>query len=168
MTAATGTSRSTSVFQVLLAAAAAATLMFALNACQPADRAVAGKRVEAKWAERQLLFVGDPERGNIRVFHLRAAPLQVGELRAPGRNGVRDIAIDAPGQRIWVLGDAAVYLHDARSFSLVRRIPVSTPGFAALHLDTAGTPLLLNGDGAVAARIDTSQLSLESLRVARR
>ncbi|MDQ5959214.1 MAG: hypothetical protein QG592_293, partial [Pseudomonadota bacterium] len=52
MTAATGSLGSRGLFRltsVLTSAFVAAVLTFSLAACQPADRAVVQKRVEAKW-----------------------------------------------------------------------------------------------------------------------
>ena len=166
MNAATGTSPLTSVSQPLLAMAAAAALMLALNACQPADRAAVEKRVEAKWEDRQLLFVGDAGRGQVKVFHLRAAPQYVGELRAPGRMAVQDIRVDPTGGRIWVLGDAAVYVHDARSFSLIRRIPLPSSEVARLELDEAGSPLLISSAGSIVGRVEPLTLSAQPRRLA--
>jgi hypothetical protein len=145
-----------------------AVLSLLLAACAADERIVAGKRVETRWAERQLLFVGDDRTGLVRVFHLRAAPLLVGELRAPGRAAVRGIAVDGGRGRIWVLADAAVYLHDARSYALVRRIPLPSAAVTQLVLDAAGVPLLQGGDGETLARIDTSILAVESLQLAGR
>ena len=154
MTAATGTS-------LLQSALMGAVLAISLAACQPAERAAATKRVEAKWADRQMLFVGDNRVGAVRVFHMRAAPALIGELRAPGREAVRDIAIDPAANRIWVLGDGAVYLHDAQRFSLVRRIPGVGSGAERLALGAAGAPLLIAADGTQTATIDPLTLSLQ-------
>ena len=158
MTAATGSSPFSST---LAAAFAAAALTFAFTACQPANPAKIGKRVEAKWVDRQLLFVGDSRQGAIRVFHMRASPLQVAEIRAPGRDTVRDIALDPAAGRIWVLGDGAVFLHDARTFSLVRRIPGAGSASTRLALDAGGAPLLLDADGVQLARVDPATLFLQ-------
>ena len=144
----------------------AATLTLSLTACLPADGAAMHKRVEAKWIDRQLLFVGDPRLGTVRVYHLRAAPLLVAELRAPGRNTVRDISLDTAGNRIWVLGDGAVYLHDARTFSLVKRIPAVGSGTVRLALDAAGAPLLIAENGTQLARIDPVSLAVQRQQLA--
>lgn len=149
---------------VVAAMVAAATLFLA--ACQPGENAGAGKRVEARWVDRQLLFVGDARLGTVRVYHLRAAPLLVGEMRAAGRDAIRDILVDATAGRVWVLGDGAVYLHDARSFALVRRIPAVGAGAMRLALGDDGAPLLVAGDGALLARIDPASLSVERQLVA--
>lgn len=165
MTAATGTSPLASLTQYLPAMAAVATLI-ALNACQPVDRAAMEKRIEAKWEARQLLFVGDARRGQVRVFHLRAAPQYVGELRAPTRMAVRDIRVDPAGRHIWVLSDAAVYVHDARSFSLIRRIPLPGGEVVRLELDEAGGPLLISSAGRIVGRVEAMTLSAQPVRVA--
>ncbi len=146
---------------VLASALAAAVLMISLAACEPADRAVTQKRVEAKWVDRQLLFVGDQRLGTVRIYHLRAAPLMVAELRAPGRNEVRDISLDPANGRIWVLGDGALYLHDANTYSLVKRIPAVGSGIERIALDATGAPLLIAGDGSQLARIDLPTLTVQ-------
>lgn len=165
MTAETGSNR---LLSVLCSATFAVALMLSLNACQPADRAVAQKRVEAKWADRQLLLMGDAQLGTVRVYHLRASPQLIAELRAPGRNEVRDISIDAANNRIWVLGDGAVYLHDGRTFSLVKRIPAVGSGTARMALDAGGAPLLIAENGAQLARIDPATYSVERQQFADR
>lgn len=159
MTAQTGTRRGLAAGSSLFLA----TLLLALAACRPAAEVTNGKRVEAKWEERQLLIVGDERSGTARIFHTRAAPALIGELRAPGRNAVRDIRIDAARGRIWVLGDAAVYLHDARSGSVIRRIPAAAQ---RLELDHGGAPRLLADDGSLLARVDPSTFSVERQRLA--
>lgn len=165
MTAATG---STLPQSALTLVALATALMLSLAACQPADRAMAQKRIEAKWVDRQLLFVGDGRLGTVRVYHLRAAPVMIAELRAQGRSEVRDIALDTAGNRIWVLGDGAVYLHDGRSFSLVKRIPAVGSGTARMALDAAGAPLLIADNGTQLARIDPETLVVERQQLAGR
>lgn len=163
MAAATGLSTLQSTLSATLLAA---TLTFAFTACQPADPAHIGKRVEAKWVDRQLLFVADSRQGSVRVFHMRASPLQVAEIRAPGRNGVRDIALDTAAGRIWVLGEGAVYLHDARSFSLVRRIPGVGSEVTRIALEASGAPLLIGADGVQLTRIDPATLYLQHQQLA--
>lgn len=161
MTAASGT---TLVQSALFGAA----LTFALVACQPAANAPVEKRVEAKWVDRQMLFVGDNLVGGVRVFHLRAAPQLIGELRAPGRGEVRDILLDSAANRIWVLGDGAVWLHDAQRFSLIRRIAAPGSRNERLALDAAGGVLLVAADGTQTGSIDPQTLSLQRSRLARR
>lgn len=143
-----------------------ATTLLTLNACRPEGAAVVGKRVEAKWEARQLLAVGDERTGIVRIFHLRTAPALIGELRAPGRAAVRDIRFDETRGRIWVLGDAAVYLHDARTWSLIRRIPAPAAAAQRLDLEPSGAPRLLAEDGTVLARIEPVGFSVERLRLA--
>jgi hypothetical protein len=160
MTAATG-------FTLLQSALFGAVLAFSLVACQPAEHAVAVKRIEAKWVDRQLLFIGDNRLGVVRVFHMRSAPQLVAEMRTPGRNEVRDIALDPAGGRLWVLGDGAVYLHDAKTFSLIRRIPAVGSGNERLALDASGRVLLVAADGVQTATIDPVSLSLQRLQLVR-
>ncbi|MBI2307057.1 MAG: hypothetical protein HYU78_07100 [Rhodocyclales bacterium] len=144
-----------------------ATTLLTLNACRPEGAAAIGKRIEAKWEARQLLVVGDGQTGIVRIFHTRAAPVLIGELRAPGRASVRDIRIDEAHGRIWVLGETAVYLHDARSGSLIRRIPASAAAATQrLELETSGALRLLAEDGTVLARVEPTGFSVEPLRLA--
>ncbi len=157
MNAATGSFR----FQSVLFGA---VLGLVLAACHPANPGAMAKRVEATWAERQLLFVADPSLGTVRVFHLRAAPQLIAELRAPGRSEVRDIAIDAGRGRIWVLGDGAVYLHDARSFSLVKRFPGVGANAGRLALSPGGTSTVFDTAGAALLTIDPATLIAASPR----
>lgn len=142
-----------------------AVLGLALAACHPANPAAMAKRVEAKWAERQLLFIGDPRLGTVRVFHLRAAPQLIAELRAPGRSEVRDIGIDAERGRVWVLGDGAVYLHDARSFSLVKRFAGLEGGAARLALGKGGALSVTDVTGRELLNIDPMTLIVASSRL---
>lgn len=167
MTAQTGTRRGLAAGSSLFLAAFMLTL--ALAACRPAADVVHGngKRIEAKWEARQLLIVGDDRTGIARIFHTRAAPSLIGELRAPGRKAVRDIRIDEARGRIWVLGEAAVYLHDARSWTLIRSIAAPVAAVERLELDGAGAPQLLAEDGSVVARINPAAgFGVERLRLA--
>lgn len=163
MTALTGTRRG---FAATGSSLFLATLLLALAACRPAGDAAIGKRVEVEWKERQLLFVGDARSGNARIFHMRAAPLLIGEMRAPDRTAVRDLRIDRERQRVWILGEAAVYVHDARSWSLVRRIAAPAAAAERLDLDADGAPLLLGGDGRTLARIEPARFAVETFRLA--
>ncbi len=143
-----------------------ATFALALAACNPAADTLAGKRVEIKWEERQLLIVGDDRTGIARVFHTRSAPLLVGEMRAPQRAAVRDMRIDPARQRVWILGDGALYLHDARSWSLIRRVALPATGDLRLELDDAGAPLLLGSEGRTIARVEPVHFTIEAFRLA--
>jgi len=163
MTTLTGTRRGFAAFGSAFLLAA---LLTSMTACRPAGNAVAGKHAEAKWAERQLLVIGDRRTGIARVFHTRAAPLLIGELRAPGRREVRDLRIDPQRNRIWVLGETGVDLHDATTWSLIRRVSAPVAGTETLRLDGTGAPLLLGEDGRALARIDPQHLTIERLRLA--
>lgn len=143
-----------------------ATLLLAVAACRPAANEIIGKRVEIKWEERQLLFVGDPRTGIARVFHMRAAPLLVGEMRAPGRTAVHDIRIDKARERVWVLGSDALYAHDARTWSVLRRVQAPVADSARLELDSGGAPLLIGNDGLAIARVEPTHFTVEAFRLA--
>lgn len=134
-------------------------------ACQPAGHNALPHRVEAKWPERQLLLVGDDASGSVRVFHLRAAPQAIAEIRTPTRAATRDIAIDEKAGRIWILGDGALFLHDGRSFSLIRRIPLAGDG-RRLALAADGSPRIIDSDGSELTIIDASHLYARRAEVA--
>lgn len=162
MTAPTATRRGSAAGLTL----ALATLLFAVAACRPVGEIATGKHIEVQWEERQLLLVGDARTGSARVFHMRAAPLLIGEMRAPGRTAVRDIRIDAARQRVWILGEAAVYVHDARTWSLIRRIPAPAAAAERLELAADGAPLLIGDDGRRLARIEPMHFTVETVRLA--
>ena len=140
MTAATGTT-------LLQSALTGAALAIFLAACQPADPAAAIKRVEAKWVDRQMLFVGDNRVGAPSAsFHTRSAPQLVGELRAPGRGR----CVTSPSTR---RPTASGCWEMARSICAMRNAfadpPHSGGGQARrLALDASGRPLLIAADGA--------------------
>ena len=137
-----------------------------LAACQPTNPVVMPKRVEIKWADRQLLFIGDERLGTVRVFHTRAAPLLITEINAPDRTSVRDLAIDAQSRRIWILGDGAVYLHDAQTYSLIRKVAGVGSAAVRLMLDTNGAPQLMASDGSRLASIDPASLLVQHRKLA--
>lgn len=143
-----------------------ATLLLAIAACRPATNEIIGKRVEIKWEERQLLIIAGPNTGIARVFHMRAAPLLVGEMRAPGRSAVHDIRIDKARERVWVLGGDALYAHDARTWSVLRRVEAPVADSARLELDAAGAPLLIGSDGRAIARVEPAHFTVEAFRLA--
>lgn len=76
-------------------------------------------------AARQVLFVAQPD-GAVRVLHLRNTVGELGMLRAPQRHRVLDVALDASGHRLWVLGDDAAYCYDAYSLRLIERSELVT------------------------------------------
>jgi len=163
MTTLTGTRRGFAAFG---SAFLLASLLTALTACRIDGEAAAVNHAEVKWAERQLLVIGDRRTGTARVFHMRAAPLLIGELRAPGRQEVRDIRIDPQRNRIWVLGESTLDLHDGSSWSLIRRIGAPAASASGLRLDGTGSPLLLGSGGRAIARVDAQHLTVEWLRLA--
>jgi len=138
-------------------------LVLLTAACQPAGHDALPQRVEAKWPERQLLLVGDDASGSVRVFHLRAAPLAIAEIRTPTRAATRDIAIDAAAGRIWILGDGALFLHDGRSFSPIRRIPLAGNG-RRLALAADGSPHVFASDGSAIALVTPDPTRLYARR----
>lgn len=76
---------------------------------------------------RQVMFMAQND-GSVRALHLRNTVGELGVLRAPERRAVRDIALDASGQHLWVLGDDATYHYDAISLKLIQRTPLSSQG----------------------------------------
>ncbi|MEN3110643.1 hypothetical protein ACFONG_02180 [Uliginosibacterium paludis] len=83
--------------------------------------------VQAIDASRQVLFLAQAD-GAVRALHLRHTVGELGMLRAPARREVRDLALDASGRHLWVLGDDATYHYDAWSLKLIERKALSLPG----------------------------------------
>jgi hypothetical protein len=92
------------------------------------------------------LFVADSRNGQVRVFDLRNGPVMRAMLIAPARRTVLGLRLDAAGERLWVLGNDALYAYDARSLVLQRQLalPTNTAAARALDLLEDGTPLLVS------------------------
>lgn len=105
-------------------------------------RSGAAEQHQARWPEEQLLFVADDRNGWVRVFDLRNGMTPRAVLTATGRRVVRDMALDTRRDRLWVLGDDALYAYDARGQALRQRWAVSSN-------TGPGRRLALAEDGAV-------------------
>lgn len=136
-----------------------------LAACRPVGEIGATKRIEVRWAERQMLFVADERVGQVRIFHTRAAPILIGTLHAPGRHAVRDLKLDVARNRLWVLGDGDVQVHDLSDWRRARRYAVPVAGAAALSVGDDGRAHLLAGDGSLLATLDDGPQVAERLPV---
>lgn len=98
---------------------------------------------------RQMLFVAQAD-GSVRALLLRHTVSEVATLRAPQRSAVRDLALDADGRVLWVLGDDATYRYDAVRLTLLERRELSAPDRVAFarnasqlaRLDTEPGPQL--------------------------
>lgn len=142
-----------SVCQYLLLALS----VFVLTACLPAERANPRQMV-VEWPEKHLLFIADERIGSVRAFHLGAgAPVFAAQTRNFERSTVRDIKLDPVRGQLWVLGADGVYLHDAQSLSLQRRIPLDARDVAELRIEDGGVILLASG-GVMLGRIDVTTL----------
>jgi len=102
----------------------------------------AAEQHQALWREEQLLFVADGRNGWVRVFDLRNGMTPRAVLMAPPRHAVLDMALDSPRNRLWVLGDDALYAYDAHDLALRQRLAL--PGNTG-----PGRRLELAGDGSV-------------------
>lgn len=101
-----------------------------------------GQRV-IEWRNADRLFLGDARNGVVRVFDTRNGPVPYGQLNARERHSVRDMQFDPAKARLWVLGDDALYLYDARLLVLVERYALPFEGEAWLELDAGKTGVTL-------------------------
>ena len=74
-----------------------------------------------EWREADRLFLADARNGLVRVFDTRNGPVPYGQLTARERRSVRDMQLDESAAHLWVLGDDAVYVYDARMLMLLER-----------------------------------------------
>lgn len=102
-----------------------------------------GQRV-VEWPESDRLFLADARNGMVRVFDTRNGPVPYGQLLARERHAVRDMQLDPERARLWVLGDDAVYLYDARLLMLVERqaLPPENEDWQGLEVAGAGVTLV--------------------------
>lgn len=94
-----------------------------LLAALPACGGPPGQR-DIHWREADRLYLADARNGLVRVFDTRNGPVPCGQLTAKERRSVRDMQLDERAARLWVLGDDALYLYDARLLMLVERRPL--------------------------------------------
>lgn len=99
-----------------------------------------------EWSEEHLLFVADDRNGWVRVFDLRNGMTPRAVLTAPGRRAVLDLALDARRERLWVLGDDALYVYDACGLVASQRlaVPANTGPGRRLELAMDGSVYLLD------------------------
>lgn len=129
-------------------------------ACLPADRAMPRQMV-VEWAEKRLVFVADERIGSVRAFSLGSgAPVLVAQTRTFERSTVRDIKLDAARRQLWVLGADDVYVHDAQSLTLLKRIPLEARDVSEMRIEDGDVTLLTTGK-IILGRIDmTTRVAL--------
>lgn len=74
-------------------------------------------------AQRKVLFKATAD-GGVQVLSLRNGVSELAVLRDPGRHVVHDIALDAEGRTLWVLGEHSAYRYDARSLRPLASVPM--------------------------------------------
>lgn len=94
-----------------------------LLAVLPACGGPPGQR-DIHWREADRLYLAGARNGVVRVFDTRNGPVPYGQLTAKERRSVRDMQLDERAARLWVLGDDALYVYDARLLMLVERRPL--------------------------------------------
>jgi len=105
-------------------------------------------------ASRQILFLAQTD-GSVRALHLRNTIGELGVMRNAARHEVRDIALDASGHHLWVLGDDATYHYDARSLKLIERTPLDDPErLAFARVDAASATLAPVSQSGLLSRRD--------------
>jgi len=134
-----------------------ALLIPLLAACLPAERANPRQMI-VEWPEQHLVFMADERIGSVRAFHLAGgAPVLAAQTRVFERSTVRDIKLDASRGQLWVLGADGVYVHDAHSLALRKRIPLDARDAAEMRVENGGI-VLLASDQVVLGRIDAASL----------
>lgn len=132
-------------------------LISLLAACQPAARENPRQMI-VEWPEKRLVFIADERIGSVRAFQVGAgAPVLAAQTRGFERSSVRDIKLDAARRQLWVLGADGVYVHDAQSLVLRKRIPLDARDVAGLRIENGGVALLAAGD-VLLGRVDTATL----------
>ena len=113
-------------------------LCLLLAACGgPADQRV------IEWREADRLFLADARNGIVRVFDTRNGPVPCAQLNARERHAVRDMQLDLPRARLWVLGDDALYLYDARLLMLIGRHELAPEDGGRLEIEVAAAGVTL-------------------------
>lgn len=87
-------------------------------------RAMATPATQALDSSRQVMFIARPD-GSVQALHLRHTVAELGVLREPDRHAIRELALDASGAHLWVLGENTVWHYDARSLKLLGRSPLA-------------------------------------------
>ncbi|GAB2904292.1 hypothetical protein GCM10027046_37260 [Uliginosibacterium flavum] len=114
----------TRLSSIRLPIAAALALLALVTLAARHAPATPDTRPQAFDASRQLLFVAHAGDGAVRVLNLRNTIGEIGTLRAPARHQVHELKLDTNGRQLWVLGDDAVYCHDAVSLRMISRTPL--------------------------------------------
>jgi len=109
---------------------------YLLVACQSADQLIAAQRV-VEWPEQHLVYIADSRTGQVRSFFLgNGAPVFFAQTRSAQRTSVRDLRLDSQHNQLWVLGDDAVDIYEARGLVLQKRLPRNAQNASVLGIDT--------------------------------
>lgn len=73
--------------------------------------------------QRKVLFKATAD-GGVQVLSLRNGISELAVLRDPSRLAVHDIALDAGGHTLWVLGEHSAWRYDAHSLRPLSRVQV--------------------------------------------
>jgi hypothetical protein len=136
-------------------------LLSLLAACQPINQ-VSSRQKVIDWPEQRLVFVADGWSGRVRSFLFgNGAPVLFAQTKSIQRASVRDLRLDSSRGQLWVLGDNAVFLHDARSLGLQKRFPLELK-VSALRID-ADCVKLLDAAGETIGQVDSQTLMVSWL-----
>ncbi len=131
-----------------------AILAVPLAACLPVEDVLPRQHV-VEWPGQRLLFVADERAGRVQSFHLGSgAPVACAQTRQSRHSRVRDMQLDVPHGKLWVLGYNGISVYDARSLVLQRYIPVEGASISALRIE-GDRVVLLAGSGTTVGEIDS-------------
>ena len=123
-----------------------ALVAYLLVACQSADQLIAAQRV-VEWPEQHLVYIADSRTGQVRSFFLgNGAPVFFAQTRSAQRTSVRDLRLDSQHNQLWVLGDDAVDIYDARGLVLQKRLPLDAQDASALGIEAKRELFAANSD----------------------
>lgn len=131
-----------------------AFLGVSLAACLPVEDALPRQHV-VEWPGQRLLFVADERGSRVQSFHLSSgAPVACAQTRQSRHSRVRDMQLDVPHGKLWVLGYNGVSVYDARSLALQRYIPLEGASISAMRIERDRV-VLLAGSGIPVGEIDS-------------
>ena len=125
-----------------------------LVACLPVEDVLPRQHV-VEWPEQRLLFVADERAGRVQSFHLGSgAPVACAQTRQSRHSRVRDMQLDVPHGKLWVLGYNGVSVYNAHSLVLQRYIPLEGASISAMRIESDRV-VLLAGSGSPVGEIDS-------------
>lgn len=131
-----------------------AILVVPLAACLPVEDDLPRQHV-VEWPEQRLLFVADERAGRVQAFHLSSgAPVVFAQTKQSRHSRVRDMQLDVPHGKLWVLGYNGISVYDARSLALQRYIPLEGASISGLRIE-GDRVVLLAGSGTTVGEIDS-------------